>query len=206
VSITKTAVWPQAGDPLACEEPEGTAMAHDETRQTIVHNFARWAAASSARQGASVRGRTWYERIDLIDRKTIFATRCPSEEEFAQWHQREVKKLTRGRTGKVETIGWAAKILNMVMKVEVYLAGSGHPGLAKLIHPPIDNTVINAVIREYCKSGDERSREIRKFCSMGKPINSIKDYSQYDQVIKGLRIVADLRGCSLFEVESLFGG
>ncbi len=41
---------------------------------------------------------------------------------------------------------------------------------------------------------------------MGKPIKSIKTYDEYLQVIEGLKIVADLRHCSLFEVETLFGG
>ena len=91
----------------------------------------------------------------------MFAERCPSEAEFAKWHQQETEKLTCDPHGhKVdETIGWAAKILNMVTKVEVYLSGSGHPGLTKLIHPPIDNTLIEAIIDQYCrgKSGGERS-------------------------------------------------
>ena len=196
--------------PVTFTSWEGTLnLSHADTRQIIVHRFSRWAAASAARQGANIRGRTWYDRIDKIDRTFIFAERCPSEAEFATWHRQEVEKLTHDHTGKVdEAIGWAAKILNMVTKVEVYLSGLGHPGLAKLIHPPIDNTLIKAIIDEYCrgKNGGERSREIRELCSIGKPINSIKTYAQYLQVIKGLRIVADLRECTLFEVESLFGG
>jgi hypothetical protein len=53
-----------------------------------------------------VSGGAWYDRINAIDREIIFAKRCPSEGEFAQWHRQEVEKLTRDRTGKVdEAIG-----------------------------------------------------------------------------------------------------
>jgi hypothetical protein len=103
-------------------------LSHAGTRQIIAHSFSRWAAASAARQGSSVRGCAWYERIDAIDRKIIFAKRCPTEAEFATWHQDEVEKLTC-YTGKVDVaIGWAAKILNMVTKVEVYFRAQGIQG------------------------------------------------------------------------------
>ncbi len=172
----------------------------EDTRETIVRKFARWAAASATREGASVRGHQWDKHIDTIDVKTLFSLKRPSE--FADWHEQEVMKLS---CASRECIGWAAKVLNMVTKVEVYLARPERRDLAKLIHPPIDNTLIDAVIREYCprEGGGEKSGEIRKLCSKGKPIKSVETYSQYLQVIEGLRIVAGLRKCSLFEVESL---
>ncbi len=175
----------------------------DHTREVIVHNFSRWAAASAARQGASVRGRAWYKHIDAIDRKSLFL-KCRSEDDFGKWHESEVKKLSHS-TGEV--IGWSAKILNMVTKVEVYLAGLGHSGFKPLIHPPIDNRLINAVIlgcRERCWG--ERSQEVKELCSKGKPINGIVSYKEYLRVIEGLRIVAKLKGWPLFEVESLWDG
>jgi hypothetical protein len=185
-------------------EEKNLNSSSEETRQKIVSTFARWAAASATRQGAKVRGRDWYPAISEIDMETLLSFEPPSQESFAKWHQREVEKL-KDRSG--DCIGWAAKVLNMVTKVEVYLTHPERRDLAELIHPPIDNTLINAVISKYCpKGGDETSREIRKLCSLGKPINSVKTYSQYSDVIKGLRIVADLRNCSLFEVESFFDG
>jgi len=81
----------------------------------------------------------------------------------------------------------------MVTKVEVYLSGLGHPGLTKLIHSPIDNTLIKAIIDEYCreKTGARAVEKTRGLCSIGKPMNSIKTYAQYLQVIKRFR---DCRG------------
>jgi hypothetical protein len=66
--------------------------------------------------------------------------------------------------------------------------------------------LIKAVISKYCRGPDaaDRADEIRKLCSKGKPSKSVKTYEDYLQVIKGLRIVAEIRRCSLFEVESLW--
>jgi hypothetical protein len=155
----------------------------DETRQKIVSTFARWAAASATRQGAKVRGSKWYDFIKQIDMKTLLSSKPPSQESFAKWHEREVEELSRRSN---DCIGWAAKVLNMVTKVEVYLARPERMDLAELIHPPIDNTLINAIIQKYCqgKDGDETSKEIRNLCSLGKPINSVKSYSRYSEVIK----------------------
>ncbi len=180
-------------------------MAHDDPRRTIVHNFARWAAASSARQGSKVRGRDWYEPIDKIrnDLGALLSDNRPSRDKFAKWHETVVENL---RDDTHEVVGWAAKILNMVTKVEIYLAGLGHPELKRLIHPPVDNILIDAVIQKWREGcWGESSQEIRTLCSKGKPINSIKTYSQYLKVIEGLRIVANQMGCSLFEVERLWG-
>ena len=133
-------------------------MEHDDTRETIVRNFARWAAASSARQGSKVRGRDWYEPIDRIrnDVDALLSDKHPSEDGFAKWHETVVEQL---RDDTHEVVGWAAKILNMVTKVEIYLAGLGHADLKKLIHPPIDNLLIDAVVSEY---GGNRGRKADK--------------------------------------------
>jgi len=125
-------------------------MAHDDARETIIHNFARWAAASSARQGSKIRGRDWYEPIDKIrnDLDALLSNKRPSKDKFAKWHETVVEKL---RDDTREAVGWAAKILNMVTKVEIYLAGLGHPELKRLIHPPIDNILIDVVIQKCVK-------------------------------------------------------
>lgn len=164
-----------------------------DRRQIIIDRFARWAAASAARQGSKVRGRKWYHAIDNIDFTPLLRNKRISREEFDRWHRREVKKLDK-TTGS--GIGWAAKILDMVTKVKVYLASLGPPELTELIHPPIDNFLIDAVKDKYRGCAD-----IVKLCSIGKPISSLKRYEDYLRVIDGLRIVADKEGCSLFEVE-----
>jgi len=180
-------------------------MTRDQTREEIIYRFACWAAASAARQGSKMRGRSWYKPINKIrgNLKELLSDAKPSPQKFATWHQVVVKKLCDD-TG--ETVGWAAKILNMLTKVEVYLSGLGHPELKDLIHPPIDNGLIDAVV-ERCHKGywDDDNETIKRLCSKGKPINSIKKYAQYMEVIKGLQLVANCMQCSLFEVERLWG-
>lgn len=95
-----------------------------ERRVVIVRNFARWVAASAARQGSSVRGRAWYRHIDRVRIEGLLSDKSPSTESFASWHRVEVERLSR--SAGVPT-GRAANIVNMLTKVHVYRAGSGPP-------------------------------------------------------------------------------
>jgi hypothetical protein len=104
-------------------------------------------------------------------------------------------------------IGWAAKIVNMLTKIHVYVAGRGSPKLRGLIHPPIDNLLVNAILKKYSrlKQAECRNRdEIIRLCSMGKPIKSVTTYGRYLEVIEGLNMVAESEGWTLFETESLW--
>lgn len=176
----------------------------DDRRRVIVQRFARWAAASATRQGSPVRGRVWYAHIDDVRIETLLSDRSPTEESFARWHREEVERL--GGNARVP-IGWAAKVVNMLTKVHVYTAGRGSPELHELIHPPIDNFLVNTILKKYsaqkeaeCTKGDD----IVRLCSLGKPISSITTYSRYLKVIEGLKMVAKSEGWALFETESLW--
>jgi hypothetical protein len=176
----------------------------DDRRLVIVQKFARWAAASAARQGSPVRGRAWYAHIDQVHIKDLLSDKSPTADSFARWHRAEVERL--GGNARVP-IGWAAKIVNMLTKVHVYVAGSGAPELRGLIHPPIDNFLVNAILKRYsagkqteCTNRDE----IVQLCSMGKPIRSVTTYGRYLKVIEGLKMVAEFEGWTLFETESLW--
>jgi hypothetical protein len=43
-----------------------TDMTRAETREEILYKFVCWAAASAARQGSKIRGRSWYKQIKKI--------------------------------------------------------------------------------------------------------------------------------------------
>ena len=105
-------------------------------------------------------------------------------------------------------IGWAAKMVNMLLKVRVFIAREGDPSLPNLIHPPIDNLLIDAIRRAFPSTGlkAELRKQIVGLCSTGKPISGITTYEQYLKVIEGLRMAARARMCSLFEIEALWSG
>jgi hypothetical protein len=176
----------------------------DDRRLLIIQTFARWAAASAARQGSPVRGRAWYEHIDHVRIKDLLSDKSPTAEGFARWHRAEVERL--GRNAHVP-IGWAAKIVNMLTKVHVYVAGRGAPQLRGLIHPPIDNFLVNAILKKFSartQAECPNRHEIVRLCSMGKPIGSVTTYRHYLKVIEGLTMVAESEGWTLFETESLW--
>ena len=112
-----------------------------EARPTIISQFARWVAMSSARQAPSLRGHKWYPFIDNIDLDGLLREEKITPDAFAEWHEQQVTNLHMD-TGV--PIGWAAKIVNMLLKVRVYLAGQGSEELRKLIHPPVDNQLLIA--------------------------------------------------------------
>ncbi len=179
-------------------------MAVQEIRNTIISKFARWAAASAARQGPRhLRGRKWYTHLDQVDLDDLLTMGTPvSNAAFLAWHQREVQGLA-GRAG-VE-IGWAAKMVNMFLKIHVYIAGRGDGSLLAVIHPPIDNDLLDAIRREFPKNDPRpQNREIRKKCDSGKPISGVTTYSHYSEVIAGLTLASERLGCTLFEIESLW--
>jgi len=177
-----------------------------EIRDTITTKFARWAAASAARQGPRhLRGRKWYQHLDQVDLAGLLTMSPPiSSAAFLAWHQREVEGLA-DRAGV--QIGWAAKMVNMLLKIHVYIAGRGDSSLLAVIHPPIDNDLIDAIQREFPvnDSHQPQNLEIWRKCKLGKPISGVTTYPKYSEVIAGLTLVSGRRGCTLFEIESLWG-
>ncbi len=181
------------------------ALRPQEIRNTIITRFARWAAASAARRCPDLRdSKEWYEHLDRVDLAGLLTMRPPvSSAAFLGWHQREVEGLER-RAGV--QIGWAAKTVNMLLKMHVYIAGRGDPSLLAVIHPPIDNDLVDAIRREFPKNDSHhpQNREIRKKCDLGKPISDVTSYAQYSEVIAGLILASERLGCTLFEIESLW--
>jgi hypothetical protein len=117
-----------------------------ESRRIIVGRFALWAAMSAARQGCDLRGRKWYEHLARVQLANLMAAASVTRSSFREWHEREVQKLAFGAG---VPIGWAAKMVNMLTKVHIYIAGRGDASLLAVIHPPIDNNLMAAIRRRF---------------------------------------------------------
>lgn len=132
-------------------------------------------AVSSARQGIKVKGHKLYPFLNDIDLATVLdPERSWAVDEFQCWHEDQVVRLEgAAKTG----IGWSAKLVNMLLKTRVYVACEGHPSLAAVIHPPIDNLLIKQISRRY--SSDPRNRAMVRMCQGDIPITGIRTYEQY---------------------------
>lgn len=105
-------------------------------------------------------------------------------------------------------IGWAAKMVNMLTKIHVYIACQGDPSLLPLIHPPVDNLLVDGVLNEFPIEGSEgaANKEIRRLCRLGRPIGGVTSYAQYLEVIRGLTFASQRLGCTIFELEDFWKG
>jgi len=170
-----------------------------DCRTAIIESYARWAALSALRSGAPVKSR---ESIyGLLTRVPFDRLLCPSRTavspaEFASWHRAAVLALCR-REPRL-CVGWAAKLVNVYLKTAVYVGRLGRPGLATLIHPPLDGSLLAALRKRFPElfSGPAAIRRIR----------DITNYQTYEAIIAACRRAAlELpQPCCLFEVEQLW--
>jgi hypothetical protein len=96
----------------------------------------------------------------------------------------------------------------LLLKVHIYIARRRDSSLLTVIHPSVDNLLVNAIQREFPLKAPNRSanQEIRELCGLGVPIYKVATYAQYSKVIEGLRLASDRRQCTLFEIENLWTG
>ena len=95
-------------------------------------------------------------------------------------------------------IGWAMKMIAIYLKTTCYLASFGRDNLDRVIHPPIDNILIENLREEFRASPEI----IQGLCNFQSIVGmSIEDY---DDVIGACELVAQREGCALFEVEQYF--
>jgi hypothetical protein len=114
-------------------------------RSRIIQELALWAAVS-APQDISVRGRKLYPFRREVDLAVVLdVERCSTGVEFQAWHHEQVVSLARAASIEV---GWAAKLVNMLLKALVYIGSKGHQSLLIVIHPPIDNSYDRRVAEE----------------------------------------------------------
>jgi hypothetical protein len=94
-----------------------------ERRLKISRDFSLWVAMSAARQGITVRGRQLYPHLRKIDLSSVLnAAESITPVEFSNWHKTSVEDLARSLDLPA---GWAAKLINMILKVRVYVGREG---------------------------------------------------------------------------------
>ena len=152
-----------------------------------------------------MRGGAWYPHLRKVNLADLFELTAPvSSERFSLWHRREVEALA-SRAG---VPGMGCEVAEHAYKsLSVYIARYGDSSLQDLIHPPIDNRLVDAVHREFPIKGPSAqpsNHQIRIRCGRGKPILGVVSYEQYLEVIQGFRFVAERLNCTLFETEKLW--
>jgi len=176
----------------------------ENTRNTIIRNFAMWAAMSAARVpgGPKVKGENLYSDLKKINFEKLYA----NPDQFGKWHKKNVKMLSR----KLGSIGWAAKLLNVMLKVEVYIGGMGNKKLAELIHPPLDLKLKNSLVSKLSeiRAQGEEIRKAKKVISEY-TIRGTDNYEKYESVVWALEVVKkelkkELGYKTLIELEELW--
>ena len=172
----------------------------DQVRWGITHEFARW-TTDSALSGFKRQGNKGFyvsDALNVVDFDPLFDTNLGpiGNSEFMQWHKEAVSKLMAW--DKRLSYGWAAKIIAVYLKTTCYLAGFGREGLSDVIHPPIDNKLMDSLKRESWKSS-MINRPLLLFASISKT-NEIA----YRGFLKAFELIAKERNSTLFEVEQFW--
>jgi hypothetical protein len=171
-------------------------------RSTIVAAYSKWTALCALRSGSRIKSRSdVYSLLDLVPLGQIFeSTRgAIGSREFDMWHEQACMFLTGHETRLV--VGWAAKLLNVYLKTRGYVAGEGRPGLAAVLHPPIDSGLWLG-LRQHFNS----RQDIMQLTHTVERIKNITSYLTYARIIAGCRLAAQALDCKLIEVDQLWRG
>jgi hypothetical protein len=169
-------------------------------RKKIVHDFAKWTALSALRSGSPLKSQK--QVYDLIEKANLAALFDPThtidQTEFDQWHEKTVLAFCEMEPAlnMNSQVGWAAKIVNVYLKMRVYLAGEGRKGLVEVIHPPIDNRLQKGLKQAF----PNRPWKIKRI----KDIRSYQD--DYFPFIQECRSLAKEEGCLPIELECYWRG
>lgn len=169
-------------------------------RETIIKAFSEWTAFSATRSGCPIKSKKdVYPLIRLPDYNAVLNGNQIDQGDFDQWHQ--INTIAINAYDQRLPIGWAAKLINVYLKTRVYIGGEGRPDLVQWIHPPIDNGLWSGIRHAYQKNSQiiERTHSVTR-------IKEIATYDTYNTIIEGCRLIAQLRGCYLIEVEELWQG
>jgi len=172
-------------------------------RDKIIHDFARWTVLSALRSKSPVKSRKEVYpllkdpklRLDELfdEQRGLILTK-----EFTRWHSNATAYLAKPPICH----GWAAKIINVYLKTSVYVGGLGRPGLAALIHPPIDGGLWAGLQQRF--KGDSK---LLKLTNSRTKIKDITSYEQYLTIIRGCRMAAAKEpACLLIEVDQWWTG
>ena len=169
-------------------------------REALVTDFARWVASCAVRSNAPVRSRNAiYNALDAVDFALLFNLELGQIHavEFGAWHQAAIARMQEAEPRL--NVGWAAKLLNEYLKTKCYVGGYGREGLAELIHPPIDNGLIDGLNRHFGSNSDLGSQ-----LDLLERMNNLDTYDKYDALIRICGQVAEIANCSLLESEQFW--
>jgi len=181
----------------------------ENTRNTIIRNFAMWAAMSAARTvGTSI-----YGALAEVQLENLYAKKGIRTKSFNDWHKEETEKLAKkikkdvkGEKTKQGAFAWAAKMLNIMLKVEVYIGGRGNQKLVSCIHPPFDNS-LKGTLGKNLKENNIDPKKIEQILKKvpEHPFSEIAKYSQYKELMEGLEEARKiLEYKTLIELEELW--
>jgi hypothetical protein len=173
-----------------------------DVRQAIIATYAERTAMSALRSGAPIKSRRdVYTALRVIDFAVLFADSLGpiNRTTFNGWHEEAVQRLIE-REPRL-TVGWAAKIVNVYLKIRVYIGAQGRRHLKEMIHPPIDAGQWLGLERRF---GDRPDYLERTNCVSR--IKDIADYACYRRIIDDCRAAAKALDCELIEVEQLWAG
>ncbi len=170
-------------------------------RHFITHQFARWCAFSSTRSGAPLKSRSEvYPLIDMpLYKEILTSEKIISEAEFNQWHEANCKLISNFRYEW--PIGWSAKLINVYLKTMTYIGRIGRPNLDSLIHPPIDGGLWDGIKTKY-----GNYHEIINCTHKVSRILNIESYETYSKILNGIKMIRDMEGWKLIEVEKVWEG
>lgn len=135
----------------------------------------------------------------MIMSNEILSRQDITSHEFDAWH--EANTVAICHQAENLPVGWATKIINVYLKTRVYLANEGPPSLIAYIHPPIDNGLWQGIRAQY-----QSDPTIYQKTHIVTRIKNIADYSTYQTIIEGCKLIAAKRECLLIEVEELWMG
>ena len=129
------------------------------------HRFAAWAAGRAAQRG--FKGATVEKLRDALEGCGVREFVCSPESRagieeprFREFHRqwcRAVIELLAQQGVADATFGRAAKLVAVYLKVMVVLSPAGDCDLARVLHPPIDSTVLKNVGASDVQSPHKRS-------------------------------------------------
>ena len=166
-------------------------------KRKIILDAAAWCSFSSTRSGCPVKSRAdIYPILEKISfNELLDKGKSPiNKMQFNQWHKSQCEsvahKLQKKASNGSSMIGWAAKIINVYLKIACYLGGLGRSGLIECLHPPLDGIL-------------GRGLKGRVECKIPS-IKSINNYSDYIKLITQIEKYTALHGWNLIEIEQFW--
>ena len=182
-------------------------MGELEPRCQILVEYAKWTALSAVRVPRSpIKAREPVYQLlgGVAFSRVLNPSLGPiSCEDFDPWHQVQTEDLCT-RAKPMLSVGWGAKLINVYLKTTAYVGDLGREGLRDVLHPPVDNRLKNGLARHFRRNHPEIWRKQIRAAVKFRSITAIAKYEEYQRIIDGFRVAAEVLGCSLFEVEQLW--